>query len=481
LALCAATALTVHAQTFTTLFTFDTRDGLTLDAGLVQGISGTLYGTNVSGGANGYGTFFEITPAGALTTLHGFDGGSPSSGAVLQAANGDFYGTGFGGRGTCSGGCGTVFKITPSGALTTLYSFDLTDGADPNALIQAANADFYGTTIGGGANTNARCPEGCGTVFKIAPAGTLTTLYSFCSQSDCTDGLYPETGLVQAANGDLYGTTGFGGIGTCANGCGTIFKITPTGTLTTLYSFDRTDGGNPYAGLVQAANGDFYGTTLDGGANNSGTVFEITADGVLTTLYSFCAQIGCPDGASPYAGLIQATDGNLYGTTVSGGSNQGGTIFKVTPAGKLHTLYSFCHLGDSTCTDGASPYAGLVQATNGDFYGTTEYGGADTSQTAVCWTSGAKGCGTVFRLSVGLGPFVKTLPTSGAVGAAVQILGSDLAGTTSVTFNGAAASFTVNPTGAAIATNVPVGATSGTIQVVTPSGTLSSNLRFRVP
>jgi uncharacterized repeat protein (TIGR03803 family) len=174
----------------------------------------------------------------------------------------------------------------------------------------------------------------------------------------------------------------------------------------------------------------------------------------------------CADGADPTAGLIQATDGNFYGTTLRWGANGAGTVFEITPAGELTTLYSFCSL--SNCSDGQSPAAGLIQDTNGTFYGTTESGGVISC-----------GCGTVFSLSVGLGPFVETQTTSGKVGAAVKILGTDLTGATSVTFNGEAAAFTV-VSGSEITTKVPTGATSGPVVVVTPGGTLTSNVIFRV-
>jgi uncharacterized repeat protein (TIGR03803 family) len=369
---------------------------------------------------------------------------------------------------------GTVFKITPGGALTTLYSFcsdsNCTDGAVPFAgLVQATNGEFYGTTQSGGANCFPE--EGCGTVFKITQSGTLTTLYSFCAQGGCIDGSNPSGGLVQAANGEFYGTTLGGG----ANGYGTVFKITPSGTLTTLYSFCSqngcTDGDSAEAGLVEANNGEFYGTTSGGGANGYGTVFKITPSGKLTTLYSFCKKSRCTDGANPEAGLIQATDGDFYGTTYyGGGTNYGGTIFKITGSGTLTTLYSFCAL--SGCTDGEYPLAALVQDTSGVLYGTTYQGGSG----GACFN----GCGTVFSLSVGLGAFVKTLPTSGKVGAAVKILGTGLIGATNVTFNGTAAVFSV-VSGSEIATTVPTGATSGKVEVITPGGTLSSNLAFRVP
>src|ERR1035441_5091558 len=388
LALCATTAVALPAQTLTTLYSFCSQsrcpDGSEPRAGLVQATNGDLYGTTTAGGIKGNGgTVFRITPGGTLATLYRFcaqanctDGTVPQAGLV-QAANGDFYGT------TSFGGAnehGTIFKITQGGTLTTLYSFcsqtKCTDGAGPQAgLVQAANGDLYGTTNTAGANGG----YDYGTVFKITPGGTLTTLYSFCSQSGCTDGALPVAGLVQAANGDFYGATYEGG----ASNDGTIFKITPGGTLTTLYSFCSrsgcTDGAYPPAGLVQAANGDLYGTTYGGGANGGyGTVFKITPGGTLTTLHSF----NYTEGEGPNAGLVQAADGDFYGTTFFGGSNgNSGTIFKITPTGTLTTLHSF------NGTDGEGPVAGLVQAANGTFYGTTYGGGAHG------------GYGTVFKIT----------------------------------------------------------------------------------
>jgi uncharacterized repeat protein (TIGR03803 family) len=466
LALCTTTAIALPAQTLTTLFHFDGTDGAQPVWGLVQATNGDLYGTTNSGGANGGGTIFKITPTGTLTTLYNFcslpnctDGDAPN--ALIQATDGNFYGT-TGLSSISAINDGTIFKMSPSGVLTTLYSFAGTVGAFPAApLVQAANGDFYGTTFSGGVNAG-------GTIFKITPTGTLTTLYSFCRE--CTDGTTPGT-LVQAANGDFYGTTGAGGAigGYCRDfeGCGTVFKITPTGTLTTLYRFCETycRGYAPGA-LVQAANGDFYGTTL-GAGGIEGTVFKITPSGTLTTLYEFCSQgsyLNCPDGAEPTSPLVQAANGDFYGTTSAGGANGWyGTIFKITPGGTLTTLYSFC--AQSGCPDGFGPIAGLVQDTNGDFYGTT--GGGDFNNS------------TVFRLSVGLGPFVEGRPVSGEVGTAVEILGTDLMGATSVSFNGAAATFTV-ASRYVITTTVPAGASTGPIQVVTPSRTLSSNGSFRV-
>src|SRR5208282_1174964 len=214
-----------------------------------------------------------------------------------------------------------------------------------------------------------------------------------------------------------------------------VFKITPGGTLTPLYNFcsqsDCADGEIPYAGLIQGTDGNFYGTTQFGGTIGAGTVFKVTPGGTLTTLYNFCSQSGSTDGDEPFAGLVQGTDGNFYGTTVSGGANGLGTIFKLTPSGALTTLYSFC--SQSGCSDGENPYAGLVQASDGNFYGTTQ-------------NAGAIGYGTVFSLPVGLERLAKTQPSFGKAGANLTIHRPDLTGATSLRFGGnAAANFIQRP------------------------------------
>jgi uncharacterized repeat protein (TIGR03803 family) len=468
-------ALSLSAQTFKTLVSFNGSNGETPATSLVQGFNGNFYATTYKGGADSDGTVFQVTRAGALTTLYSFFDGeySISPEGLVQATNGTLYGTtsqgGAGANCLVGLGCGTVFKITPAGALTTLYSFcsevNCDDGTGPSAMLEANDGNFYGVTTVGGAN-------GEGTVFEITSAGKLTTLYSFCSLAGCADGSRPSAALVQATNGNFYGTTGGGGANTsCINGCGTIFKITPSGVLTTLYNFcsqaNCADGYLSYGALVQASNGNFYGTTNAGGASahcfyppTCGTVFEFTPAGELTTLYNFCSETDCTDGQGTFAALVQATDGDLYGTTLWGGAGDG-TVFRITLAGALTTLHSF------QGTDGSGPDAGLVQATNGTFYGATDGGGANND-------------GTIFGLSTGLKPFVETLPTSGEVGAAVKILGTNLAGATAVTFNGTVAVFKV-VSSSEIATTVPKGATTGKVQVTTPVGTLTSNANFRVP
>jgi uncharacterized repeat protein (TIGR03803 family) len=489
LLLCAAAAVVTPAQTFTPLVRFDGTDGGLPRGALVQATNGNLYGTTQQGGHGG--TVYSLTPNGSIMQIFNFDdwnyGAQPVAGLV-QGADGNLYGTTEWG-GTSS--AGTVFKITPTGTLTNLYNFcsqsNCADGAHPEgALIQAADGNFYGTTYYGGANDTCNPAGGCGTVFRITPNGELTTLYSFCSQENCADGGQPEGALVQASDGNLYGTTTEGGNeakSLCTPwGCGTVFRITLTGKLKTVYTFcsfgDCTDGTTPEAGLIQATDDNLYGTTLAGGANFGGEVFELTLGGTLTTLYSFCSQAAsgiCSDGEEPMAALVQATDGNFYGTTGYGGIECGdapngcGTIFQVTPGGALTTLYSFCP--ERGCKYGFLPLGELVQDTSGSFYGTTYYGGDNDE--------GRYGGGTIFSLSMGLGPFVKTQPASGEVRATVKILGTDLTGATSVTFNGTPAAFTVE-SGSYIKTTVPAGATAGTVQVVTPGGTLSSNVPFTV-
>jgi uncharacterized repeat protein (TIGR03803 family) len=434
---------------------------------LIQGADGSFYGTSsYGGGVNGGGTIFRITPAGALTIVYSFcaesfcaDGGAPYSGLV-QAADGSFYGTTFYGGAYYDG---EVFKVTPEGRLTVLHSFNRSDGANPIApVIQARDGNLYGTTSGGGAS-------GYGTVFKITRGGSFTVLHSFNGD----DGALPYAGLVQGTDGMLYGTT-FGG----GTGGGTVFKITLHGSLTTLYIFNGEPNASPYGGLLQAADGNFYGTT-EGGPQSEGTVFKITPRGELTTLHNFA---GYPfEGADPYAGLVQAPDGNFYGTTEKGGANDGtgcggyscGTVFEITPQGEMTTLYSFCT--QSGCSDGYAPYGGLLQGTDGTFYGTTFRGGTSGD----CNNGFGYGCGTVFSLGVGLSPFVSLVRNPAKVGQVFGVLGQGFIGSTSVSLNGIPASFTVKSSTLLEAT-VPVGATTGYVTVTTPSSTLTSNVPFHV-
>jgi uncharacterized repeat protein (TIGR03803 family) len=441
-----ATATYTINNTYITLAVFDGTNGWAPDYGpLIQGADGNFYGTTFGEIGTTGSTIFNITPAGTLTTLQTFGvlANPTLTGGLVLGTDGNYYGT-TQYDGTNSDG--TVFKLTPGGTLTTLYNFGGPDGVNPfAALVEGADGNFYGTTLVGGVG-------GYGTVFKITPAGALTTLHTF----ERMDGGFVFGGLVQGTDGNFYGTTSYGG----ANGVGTVYQITPGGTLTTLHNFDGTDGATAYATLIQATDGNFYGTTSAGGANNKGTVFEITPGGALGTLYNFCAQTNCTDGATPYDALVQAADGNFYGTTSAGGAYGHGSVFQITPAGLRATLHDF-----EASAGGWAPYGGLLQATSGIFYGTTNSGGD-------------KG-GVVFSLDVRFGPFVATNPTSGLIGSSVIILGNNLTGATGVSFNGTAATFTV-VSSSEIEATVPGGATTGVVQVTTPSGTLKSNVRFAV-
>jgi uncharacterized repeat protein (TIGR03803 family) len=428
LAFCGAMAVAAAAETLTTLVNFGGPNGAEPRYGsLVQAGDGNLYGMTRGGGANSRGTVFKMTPSGTLTTLYSFcsqsncsDGADPDAGLTL-GSDGNFYGVTTGGG---TSGSGTVFKVTSGGSLTVLHSFIGSDGYDPvGTLLQASDGNFYGTTMAEGAH-------GFGTVFKITANGTLTTVYDFCSVGLCADGGTPFAGLVQSTDGNLYGTTSGGGQ---FFAYGTVFKITTNGALTTLHSFDASDGSAPYARLVQASDGDFYGTTSTGGGSQTcafgcGTIFKVSSSGSFKMLHSFSQT----DGSYIIAGLIQASDGNFYGVAGNGGSNCGncGTLFKMTSAGTLTVVHNFAGFP----TDGSLPVAGLLQASNGSFYGTTEAGGS-------------VGDGAVFSLT---GPPVPTTtvvtstPNPSEVGQLVTITAtvspSGATGTVGFTSNGTAIS-----------------------------------------
>jgi uncharacterized repeat protein (TIGR03803 family) len=471
-AYCLAAAIASPAQTLTTLYTFDAYHGRRPRSPLVQGLNGNFFGTTFYGGSTDDGTVFEITSTGALKSLYNFcelpscgDGLNPSD-ALILGVDGDYYGTtqeGGAHRDSCSFGCGTVFKITPDGIVTTLYSFcalqGCPDGYQPDGLVQGADGNFYGTTVFGGLNTPA-CLGLCGTLFKLTPQGALTTLYTFCSQKNCADGFGPEPGLIQASNGNFYGTTYGGSTG------GVVFEITPAGKYSVLYAYRA---GAPM-GLIQAANGNLYGTNPNAGAY--GSVFQITLNGKFSTLYSFCRQSGCPDGYAPAGRLVQGTDGNLYGTASAGGANTNtndcptgcGTIFNLSQAGTFTNLYNFCSLAN--CADGDGPGLGMIQGTDGKFYGNTgiNYYGPE---------------GTIFSFDMGLGPYIEAQTGFGSVGRQIGILGNNLSSTTGINFHGVPATFQVLSDTLVRAT-VPAGATTGTIQLTNSSGTLSTKVPFIV-
>ncbi len=341
------------------LCSFNSTNGIIPFAGLCAGQDGSFYGTTTGGGTNGdNGTVFKVTTSGLLTALASFAGtnGSDSQAGLTQGSDGNFYGTTT--SGGTNGGWGTVFKMTTNGLLTSLTSFANTNGAFPySGLTLGSDGNFYGTTFLGGSDS-------LGLIFKVTTNGVLTPLMSFAN----TNGANPKAGLALGSDGNFYGTTTSGGTN---GGWGTVFKVTTNGVLTSLVSFNNTNGASPRATLTPGNDGDFYGTTYYGGSNilgssNSfGTIFRVTTNGVLTSLVSF----NNTNGAYPIGGLTFGSDGNFYGTTSSGGGGNLGTAFQMTTNGMLTTLVSFNN------TNGANPYAGWTLGSDGDFYGTTSGGG----------------------------------------------------------------------------------------------------------
>ena len=350
-----------------TLYSFTNGvDGSQPYAGLALGNDGNFYGTCFDGGSNGFGSIFKSSPNGAFTPLYSFDygdGENPTAGLTL-GSDGNFYGTTFGGGTNLT--YGTVFQVSTNGAFNSLYSFtNGSDGANPyGGLMQAGNGAFYGTTLGGGAGN-------FGTVFQITSAGALSPLYYF---TNGVDGSQPRATLTVGGGGTLLGTAYAGG----SQGQGVVFSIATSGAFIPLHSFNGvSDGANPVGQLLRAANGLFYGTTSAGGTNSAGTVFQITKGGAFNVIYSFT---GGSDGAFPVAGLAQGSDGNLYGTTYGGGSSGAGGIFKITLQGVLTPLYDFT--GGS---DGGSSFATPAIGNDGNFYGTTQLGGADGDGVVFKW------------------------------------------------------------------------------------------------
>jgi uncharacterized repeat protein (TIGR03803 family) len=413
-----------------------------------QGRDGTLYGTTAGLVGSNYGTIFKLTTTGAFGQLFTFDStnGSQPNGGLTLVSDGDFYGTASSGG---SSNDGVLFKTTPSGSYTVLHEFaGGSDGAVPAAPpIEGSDGSLYGTTDG---NTTV-----ASTIYKYERAsGSFSTIYQF----DQTHGQFVVAPLIQATDGNFYGTAYQGG----ASNCGTIFKVTPSGTLLWYYSFPCLSGGsNPIGPLVQAKDGNFYGTTQLGGSFNVGTVFKLSQGGVVSILYNFQSFFnGGADGSNPFAGLVQATDGKLYGSTLAGGTQNLGILFQITTTGTYKLLYSFL-------TGNEGPLAAPLQHTNGLLYGTDEQGGRLR-------------LGSVYSLNMGLGPFITFVQATGKVSQTAQILGQSLTSTTSVTFNGVpATSFKVRADTFMTAV-VPSGATTGPVVVTTPNGTLTSNVNFRV-
>jgi uncharacterized repeat protein (TIGR03803 family) len=340
---------------------------------LVQGSDGNFYGMTSQGGTRGYGIIFKITPTGTLTVLKNLDytttGGSPY-GSLIKSTDGNFYGmTSSGG----SGGYGTAFKITPSGTFTVFGNFDYYNkgGYPRGSLSQGGDGNFYGMTNYGGT-------YGYGTVFKITPGATITVLRHL----NTADGVNPYGSLYKNSDGYFYGMTYSGGV---SNSYGTIFKISSTGSFSVLLRFpDNAWGVSPYGSLVQAKDGNFYGTAYEGGTYGQGTIYKLCPSGSFTTLRSLN---GTSNGSYPKGSMVQGTDGNFYGMASSGGTNNYGTIFKMSSTGTLTVLKNL-----SYDTTGGSPYGSLVQGTDGNFYGMTYQGGANNS-------GASNSYGTIFKIT----------------------------------------------------------------------------------
>lgn len=411
---CAVALQCASQAQLTTLHRFTRRDGGGSDgsgplAGVIQATDGNFYGTTSAGGANDTGTIYRMTPDGTLTILYSFsaltvvqhvnnaginaDGASPNAGLV-QGIDGLLYGTAQNGG---ANGWGTIFRITTGGFFELLHTFSGTDGSMPEAgLIQASDHLFYGTTALGGTDG---FPGGRGTIFSLGAADRVVfgSLHSF----NFADGAGPNAALVQASDGLLYGTTGFGG----AHNKGTVFQAGTNGAwFSSLYSFSGADGDGPVGGLVQAREGDLYGTTVLGGSADIGTVFRITTSGLLTTMHSFSGT----DGSYPDSTLLQASDGNLYGSTLE-------SIFRITTGGALATVYTF-----TGQADGGNPLGGLIQASDGNLYGTTYGGGINNNGTVFSFALGVVAANITGSCEIKRGAFHKN-PQTGRLEQLVKI------------------------------------------------------------
>jgi len=451
--------IAAHAQVYTPLYNYGSTAGDPLNpspfSAISQGRDGRLYSTTAFGGASSskVGAAYAITTSGGLSKLYDFSASAPNSplSGLTLGTDGLFYGS------SSSGGAhlvGTVFKLSDTGLYTNLWDF--TGGNDqgtPEApLVLGTDGNLYSTTEGVYSGQY-------GTAFKITPKGGLATPHVF----KFTDGATPY-GLILGLDGNFYGVTRGGG----AHSVGVVFKMTRAGKVTVLHSFAGTagnDGGIPIGGLVQANDGVIYGTTYGGGTKNWGTVFKIspTGSGYLV-LHNFDRTADINDGIQPLGNLALGTDGNVYGTTGGGGHQNAGALFRVTPSGQYSTLYSFCPV--SGCKDGFFPQTGMVQHTNGKFYGATESGGQTVNG------------GEFYSLDMGLSPFVSLVAVWGKVGSTIEVLGQGFNGTSKVKLGGSAANFTV-VSDTYLTARVPDGS-SGFVTVTTPGGTLTSSRKFFV-
>ncbi len=358
------------AQTVTPFYNFPNAEYVTA---LVQGADGNFYGTGLESESSPYGSIVKITPSGTLTTLYTFtglkDGKTP--GSLIQGADGDFYGTtAYGGSSTPQECCGAIFKITPSGTFTVLH--DLSPAGDEGAssgfpLVQGSDGNFYGTLPAGGADDQQN-----GTIFKITPSGNFSVIYPFPGGAD---GGNPGGSLIQGTDGDFWGNTNAGG----SAGNGLFYKVTSSGTLSVIASIPAGGyGPTAYGPLAEGNDGNFYGTGSSGSETDQGVIYQVTPAGAFKVLYGFQ---GGNDGAYPLNGVTAASDGNFYGAAGQGGPHDYGTLFEITPSGTFTALYLF-----TGASDGGGPNPTIIQGGDGNFYGTDEVGGADGGGVAFKFT-----------------------------------------------------------------------------------------------
>ena len=453
-------AVAADAQTYTVLHTYSINSGsysgILAPQIMSQGRDANLYTSINNNGTHNQGTVYNLTTSGTLNTIYTFcsltscaDGGGPLGGVTL-GFDGNFYGTTQGGG---SHGAGTVFKVTPTGTLTTLWNF--ANGTDDSVPVYTTslgqNGNMYGVSWG---QYNGQY----GAIFKVSTAGVFTALRDFTYANGANPNL-----PTQGTDGNFYGTAQLGGDPTCK--CGVVYKATAAGVITVLHAFKGypTDGNRPIGVLVQGPDGNFYGTTYKGGTtNNNGSVFKISPTGVYKLLYSFNFSSSYLDAQLPEAGLTLGTDGNFYGVAAAGGTKNAGAIFKITPAGSESVLYSFCSI---SCSNGFSPATPLVLHTDGKFYGNT---------------SGNSLGGSVFySFAVGFKPLVNLVTWTAKVGKTVEILGQGFSGTKQVLFGSTPATFQ-NVSDTYMTATVPAGATTASVTVNTFTTSFKSNRTFLV-
>ena len=445
----------LQAQTITPLHIFtSTPDGAYPNAILAQGRDGFLYGTTEQGGTNtcsdqgyttGCGTIFKMDSAGNVTILHEFSAsdGSEPKGLVL-ASDGYFYGAAaFNG----TYGFGTLFRISAGGLFTKLHDFtNTTDGEYPQGqLLQASDGNLYGLTEIG--------------LYRATASGVVTMIYRFTG-NPVTNNTAP---LIQATNGSLYATMGFGWCNGSTCPCGSVVKFNLQGSLVSEHDFscyNLTNGNAPSSPVIQAADGNFYGTNVNGGSGSRGTAFELSPQNIaqLTLLHNFDIT-----SEYPYAGLVQGTDGNFYGVTKYSSLTPSGTVYQLTRDG----LYS--ELAGLPYNEDDFPYWSLIQHTSGKFYSSVYFAESQPGY-----------YGFIYSFDNGFGPFITFVRPQARIGGTAQILGQGFRGAWAVTFNGLPATSFKVVSDTFMTAVVPTGATTGPVVVTTPRGTLTSNRKFQI-